>query len=409
MPGAHHRDLARVVAGRLALLVAALVLLVHHDRAEVRERREDGRAGADHDPLLAGAQRAPLVVALAVGERGVEHRHAVAEHGLEAPDGLRCQRDLGDEHDRRAALPLHHLAQQLDVDERLPRPRDAAQQEGAGLRRRGGEEALEDGGLSGGGAQRGGFRRIDRRVRVARDLLVGDLHQPLLRQRADDAAREAEPRGQVRQLGPAAERLQHLPALALARSAGEGPVALAERGELARDPDHSPQPHRRRRARALRLQAHDTRLHQPVDHRPPGALAQLAAHPHHRLRSRAARQPLHEQRLERRELLLGCRLARELQVVAGDVGEHGRQRGAHDLAERGDVVVADPAAELEELERKARLRLQHLLQRSDATSPRRPRSLPLPHHPADPLLPAERHQHPHPHLPARVTPSGTRR
>src|SRR3982751_2653655 len=35
---AHDRDLARVVARRLALLVARLVLLVHDDRAEVLHR-----------------------------------------------------------------------------------------------------------------------------------------------------------------------------------------------------------------------------------------------------------------------------------------------------------------------------------------------------------------------------------
>ena len=44
-------DFARVIARRLALLVARLVLLVDDDGAEVVERREDRRARADGDPL----------------------------------------------------------------------------------------------------------------------------------------------------------------------------------------------------------------------------------------------------------------------------------------------------------------------------------------------------------------------
>jgi hypothetical protein len=132
-PGPYRGDLARVVARRLALLVRALVLLVDDDRAQVRERREDGGARADHDALLPAPERPPLVVPLAVAERGVEHGHAVAEDGLEAPDRLRRQRDLGHEHDRGTALHLHHLAEQFDVDQRLAGAGDAAQQPGAGI------------------------------------------------------------------------------------------------------------------------------------------------------------------------------------------------------------------------------------------------------------------------------------
>ena len=60
------------------------MLLVDHDQAEVADRREDGRARADRDPRLAGAQPPPLVVALALAERGVQQRDGVAEARLEA-------------------------------------------------------------------------------------------------------------------------------------------------------------------------------------------------------------------------------------------------------------------------------------------------------------------------------------
>ncbi|HEX5830791.1 MAG TPA: hypothetical protein VFY16_07430, partial [Gemmatimonadaceae bacterium] len=117
------------------------MLLVHDDRAEVGERREERRARADGDAALAPLQRAPRVVTLAVGERGVQHRHPVAEHRAEAVHRLRRERDLGHEHDGRSPLPLDDVAQQLEVDERLPAPRDAAEQER--LARRGAGERVD--------------------------------------------------------------------------------------------------------------------------------------------------------------------------------------------------------------------------------------------------------------------------
>src|SRR5690606_4045056 len=59
-------QLACVVARRFRLLVARLVLLVHDDRTEVRDRREDGRARTDRDATLAAAESAPRGAALTV-------------------------------------------------------------------------------------------------------------------------------------------------------------------------------------------------------------------------------------------------------------------------------------------------------------------------------------------------------
>ena len=120
-------DGAGVVARVALVLVGGVVLLVDDDQPEVGDRREDRRARADRDPRLAGAQPPPLVVALALAERGVQQRDGVAEAGLEAPDGLRRQRDLGHEHDH--ALPaLERRGGGAQVDLGLARAGDAVQQ-----------------------------------------------------------------------------------------------------------------------------------------------------------------------------------------------------------------------------------------------------------------------------------------
>ena len=100
--GALGGDEPGVVARVALVLVGRVVLLVDHDQPEVGDRREHGRARADGDPRLAGAQPPPLVVALALAERRVQQRHRVAEARLEARDGLRRERDLRHEHDHAA-------------------------------------------------------------------------------------------------------------------------------------------------------------------------------------------------------------------------------------------------------------------------------------------------------------------
>jgi hypothetical protein len=80
------------------------VLLVHDDRAELADGREDRRAGADGDAARALPQRTPRVVALAVGQRRMQDGHDVAELGTEPGHGLRRERDLRHEHDGAPAL-----------------------------------------------------------------------------------------------------------------------------------------------------------------------------------------------------------------------------------------------------------------------------------------------------------------
>ena len=121
------RDEPRVVARVALVLERRVVLLVDDHEPEVVHRREHRRARPDRHPRLAAAQPQPLVEALALGQPGVQQRHRVAEARLEARDGLRRQRDLGDEHDH-AAAALERRLRRAQVDLGLARAGDAVQQ-----------------------------------------------------------------------------------------------------------------------------------------------------------------------------------------------------------------------------------------------------------------------------------------
>ncbi len=102
--GADHGHVAGVVDDAVLLLERGLVLLVDHHEAEVGERQEQRGAGADHHRGLAGGDRAPGEAAGARGEVGVPDGGSDAEARLEALQPLRRQRDLGQQHQRLAAL-----------------------------------------------------------------------------------------------------------------------------------------------------------------------------------------------------------------------------------------------------------------------------------------------------------------
>ena len=126
-PGPLRGHTAGVVPGIALVLVGGVVLLVHHDHAQPRHRGEHRRAGAHHDPRLAVGDAPVLGAAPGRGERAVQHRHGVAETGLEAGGRLRRQRDLRHQHDRAPSirqLPLDRP----QVDLGLARSGDAVQQ-----------------------------------------------------------------------------------------------------------------------------------------------------------------------------------------------------------------------------------------------------------------------------------------
>ena len=229
------------------------MLLVDDDEPEPGDRREDRRARPDRDPRLAGAQAPPLVVALALAERGVQQRDGVAEARLEAPDGLRGQRDLRHEHDHAlAALERPRGGAQVDLG--LARAGDAVQQVlAAGVDRRE-RRRLRRGQLD---------RAVDGRPRQRLAALRArlDRHQPALLQppqRAEVLARRARQAVEQR-------------ALALAQ-----PLAVEARGRPPR-----PQPH----ARLARPAAARARAPAPASTRTPSPSTARAR------RGRAARSP----------------------------------------------------------------------------------------------------------------------
>ena len=109
------RDRARVVPRVGLLLEGRVVLLVDDDQPDPAHAREDRRASPDDDPRLASGDAVALVAALRVAERRVEDRDDVSEPLPEAPDGLRRERDLGDEDDRPQAA-LERRGAGLEVD-----------------------------------------------------------------------------------------------------------------------------------------------------------------------------------------------------------------------------------------------------------------------------------------------------
>ena len=121
-------DHAGVVAGVALLLVRASC----SSSITIRPRSSNGAKTAERGPTqtlrLATAHAPPLVVALACGEPRVDHRHGVAEALDEAAGGLRRQRDLGHEHDRRAAARERHL-DGPEVDLGLAAAGDAVEQQ----------------------------------------------------------------------------------------------------------------------------------------------------------------------------------------------------------------------------------------------------------------------------------------
>ena len=73
------------------------MLLVDHDEAQIRQRSEDRRTGADHHPRLPQGHRHPGVETLASGKMTMPDDHLgaqVGEAGTETSDRLRSERDF---------------------------------------------------------------------------------------------------------------------------------------------------------------------------------------------------------------------------------------------------------------------------------------------------------------------------
>ena len=71
--------------------------LVDDDQAQILDRCEHGRARPYDDGRLARSDPAVFPDPLLLGQPTVEHADPAAEAGLNAPDGLRGEGDLGHE------------------------------------------------------------------------------------------------------------------------------------------------------------------------------------------------------------------------------------------------------------------------------------------------------------------------
>ena len=127
------RDRPGVVARVGLLLVRGVVLLVDADQPEAAHRREDGRAGADDDPRLAGGDPLALVAPLGLASAPSGAARSGRRTGPEAADRLRRERDLRDEDDR-AEPALERRRAGLEVDLGLAAPGRAVEEEAPAAR-----------------------------------------------------------------------------------------------------------------------------------------------------------------------------------------------------------------------------------------------------------------------------------
>ncbi len=101
--GAHHGDVAGVVARRFFLLVRGIVFFVDDDQREIGDRGEDRGARADDHARVAALDAMPLLGALLVGERRVQDGNFVAEDLMQiGGDGGR-EADFRDKQNGRAS------------------------------------------------------------------------------------------------------------------------------------------------------------------------------------------------------------------------------------------------------------------------------------------------------------------
>ncbi len=128
---AHDGDVAGVVTRGFFLFVAGLVFLVDDDETEGLHGREDRRARANHDVRLAVADFVPLIVAFTSRKVAVEDGDFLfLEAGAEAFDGLRGQRDFGNEDDGVLAL-MQGVLDGLEIDFGFAAAGDAVDEDGS--------------------------------------------------------------------------------------------------------------------------------------------------------------------------------------------------------------------------------------------------------------------------------------
>ena len=117
-------EVASRIAESLLLLVGRIVFFIDDDESGLRERREDGRAGADHDAGSTAARTAPCGQALRIIEGRVQHGKRCGETIRKPLRQLRRQRDLGHQH-QCAAPGRERMLDRVQIDLGLAAAGDA--------------------------------------------------------------------------------------------------------------------------------------------------------------------------------------------------------------------------------------------------------------------------------------------
>ena len=108
--------IAAVIARSFLLLIAAVVLFVNNDEAEILHWREDARAGANDDARLATLNATPLIGAFGIAESGMQNGHLLAEALKKLSRHSGRESDFGNQAARRscrAPKPLRCCAYRL--------------------------------------------------------------------------------------------------------------------------------------------------------------------------------------------------------------------------------------------------------------------------------------------------------
>ena len=81
-----------------------LMLLIYNDKTDIRKRRKYSRSRAYDEINVSSPYAAVSIGALSCRKRGMYDRHALSVSFTEYADGLRCESDLGDEHNSALAI-----------------------------------------------------------------------------------------------------------------------------------------------------------------------------------------------------------------------------------------------------------------------------------------------------------------
>ena len=344
-----------MVPGRLGLLVASVVLLVHDDHTEVRDRGEHGRPGPDGDPHPSGSEGAPGVEPFPVRQARVEHRDQVPESLPEPLQGLGSEGDLRDQDDA-SATTLEHSPEQLDVDQRLPRPGDPVEKSRLPRPEHPGQ-AIDGLLLLPCRPELRRRARVPMLEWISEDLLFPDLCDVLGDESRDDRPAEA----RIEEGGEgemATGRNQPIVGLSLARAPAEGPVQLLQGAHLPSNFDDLPGL-RGRGAGGHGLVAQDAERLQSAHLGPERSLPDHPPHAGGRPSRRSTGHSFQDGLLAARELLTRPGLFQGHQVVSGAIDQRARKHGSEYLTHRRDVVPGQPSAQLQQVPTDRRLLVEH--------------------------------------------------